>query len=245
VIAGLVLAAAAVAVLAGTLATARRPVGSVPDRDGYLKRWAPLHGDYEPAPASLAGRWLTLAYRVARPLAVRGVSPAALTAWGVLVSAAVPVVAAPGGRWPLAAVAVVVLAGLLDNLDGAVAILSERTSRWGYVLDSLADRLSDAAYLVPLWLLGAPGPACVAGGSLMVLQEYARARAGNAGMGEIGVVTVWERPTRVILTAFLLLGCGLLPGHADLLATLGAAAWIALGATGLTQLLLAVHHRLG
>jgi phosphatidylglycerophosphate synthase len=244
VVAGLALAAAAVAVLVLTVVTARRPVEQVPDLAGYLKRWAPLHGDYEPAPASLAGRWLTVAYVLARPLAARGVSPDALTAWGVLASAAVAVLAAPGGRWPLAAVAVVVLAGLLDNLDGAVAILTGRTTRWGFVLDSLADRLSDAAYLLPLWFLGAPGPACVAGGSLMVLQEYTRARAGNAGMGEIAVVTVWERPTRVILTAFLLLACGLLPTHAAALATLGAATWIALGTVGLAQILTAVHRRL-
>ncbi|HEV7653200.1 MAG TPA: CDP-alcohol phosphatidyltransferase family protein [Mycobacteriales bacterium] len=224
--------------------TARRPAEPVPDLRGYLARWAPLHGGYEPAPSSLAGRWLTLAYTLARPLAARGVSPDVLTAWGVLVSALVAAVAAPGGRWPLAAIGIAVAAGLLDNLDGAVAILSGKTSRWGYVLDSLADRLSDAAYLLPLWFLGAPGPACVIGGSLMVLQEYARARAGNAGMGEVGVVTVWERPTRVILTAFLLLGCGLVVGHADLIATLGAAAWIGLGVIGLTQLLVVVHRRL-
>jgi phosphatidylglycerophosphate synthase len=243
-VAGLVLAAAAVGLLALTAVTARRPVQPVPNLPGYLARWAPLHGGYEPPPASLARRWLTVAYTVARPLAAGGVSPDALTAWGLLVSAAVPVVAAPGGRWPLAAVPIVVLAGLLDNLDGAVAILTGRTTRWGFVLDSLADRLSDAAYLLPLWFLGAPGPVCVAGGSLMVLQEYARARAGNAGMGEIAVVTVWERPTRVILTAFLLLACGLFPSDAALLATLGAAAWTALGAIGLTQLLVAIHHRL-
>lgn len=241
---GAAFAVATVAVLVLTVATAHRPTAPVPDLAGYLKRWAPLHGDYEPAPASVAGRWLTLAYTVARPLAARGVSPDALTGWGVLVSAAVAAVAAPGGRWPLVAIAVVVVAGLLDNLDGAVAILSGRTSRWGYVLDSLADRLSDGAYLLALWLLGAPGTVCVAGGSLMVLQEYARARAGNAGMGEIGVVTVWERPTRVIVTAFGFLGCGLLPGHTDLIATLGAVAWIALGVVGLTQLLVAVHRRL-
>jgi CDP-diacylglycerol--glycerol-3-phosphate 3-phosphatidyltransferase len=78
----------------------------------------------------------------------------------------------------------------------------------------------------------------------MVLQEYTRARAGNAGMGEIAVVTVWERPTRVILTAFLLLACGLLPTHAVALATLGAATWIALGTVGLAQILTAVHRRL-
>lgn len=82
----------------------------------------------------------------------------------MLVSVAVAAIAAAGGRWPLAAVAVAVAAGLLDNLDGAVAILAGRTSRWGFVLDSLADRLSDAAYVAALWLLGAPGPLCVAGG---------------------------------------------------------------------------------
>lgn len=242
--AGLVLAAVAAAVLAFTAATARRPADPVPDLDGYLKRWAPLHGDYEPAPGGLARWWLGLAYRVARPLAVRGVSPDALTTWGVLAAAAVAVVAEPGGRWPLAAVAIVVASGLLDNLDGAVAILSGRTTRWGFVLDSLADRLSDGAYLLPLWFLGAPGPLCVAGGALMGLQEYARARAGNAGMGEVGVVTVWERPTRVIITAGLLLGSGLLVGRADLIATVGATAWIGLGLIGLTQLLLVVHRRL-
>jgi phosphatidylglycerophosphate synthase len=244
VVTGASFAGVGVAVLVLTVVTARRPVTPVPDLGGYLARWAPLHGDYEPAPASLAGRWLTLAYLLARPLAARGVSPDALTAWGVLVSAAVPALAAPGGRWPLVAVAVVVVAGLLDNLDGAVAILSGRTTRWGYVLDSLADRLSDAAYLVPLFLLGAPGPVCVAGGGLMLLQEYARARAGNAGMGEVGVVTVWERPTRVILTAGLLLGSGLLVSRADLIATWGAVAWIGLGAVGLTQLLVVIYRRL-
>ena len=238
------LAAVGVVLLVLTVLTARRPVEPVPDLAGYLARWAPLHGGYAPARSDLAGRWLSLAYRLARPLATRGVSPGVLTAWGVLVSAAVAVVAAPGGRWPLVAVPIVVLAGLLDNLDGAVAVLSGRTTRWGFVLDSLADRLSDAAYLLALWFLGAPGPVCVAGGSLMMLQEYARARAGNAGMGEVGVVTLWERPTRVILTAFLLLGCGVLAARADLLATLGAGAWIALGAAGLTQLLVVIHRRL-
>ncbi len=240
----LVLAAAAVAVLVVTAVSARRPVEPLPDRADYLRRWAPLHGGYEPAAGSLAGRWLSIAYAAARPLAARGVSPNALTAWGVLVSAAAAVVASPGGRWPLAAAGLVVVAGLLDNLDGAVAILTRHTSRWGFVLDSLADRLSDAAYLVSLWLLGAPGPVCVAGGGLMGLQEYARARAGNAGMGEVGVITVWERPTRVILTAGLLLGSGLLPGSADLIVTAGAAAWVGLGAIGLTQLLVVIRRAL-
>jgi phosphatidylglycerophosphate synthase len=221
-----------------------RDSGPVPDFPGYLKLWAPLHGGYLPPDRSITARWLRLAYAAARPLARRGVRPDAVTVAGVLVSFAVPLAAWPGGRWPLLAVGVVVLAGLLDNLDGAVAILTGRTSRWGYVLDSLADRLSDAAYLLPLWLLGAPGPLCVAGGGLMLLQEYARARAGNAGMGEIGVVTVWERPTRVILTAFLLLGCAVVPSWTTEIALGGSVAWIAFGLIGLAQLLRVVRRTL-
>ena len=240
----LLLAAATAVLLVLTVATGRRPSEPVPGLAEYLRRWAPLHGGYQPRPGSLAGRWLSLAYAAARPLAARGVAPDLLTAWGVLVSAAVAAIASAGGRWPLAAVAVVVVAGLLDNLDGAVAILTGRTSRWGFVLDSVADRLSDAAYLVALWVLGAPGPLCVIGGGLMGLQEYARARAGNAGMGEVGVITVWERPTRVILTAGLLLGAGLLPGSADLVVTGGAVAWVVLGLVGLSQLLVVIRRRL-
>jgi phosphatidylglycerophosphate synthase len=244
VLTALLLAVATAILLVLTIATARRPLAPVPGLDDYLRRWAPLHGGYEPRSGSVAGRWLSLAYVAARPLAVRGVTPGVLTAWGVLVSAAVAAIASAGGRWPLAAAVVVVVAGLLDNLDGAVAILTGRTSRWGFVLDSLADRLSDTAYLVALWVLGAPGPLCVVGGGLMGLQEYARARAGNAGMGEVGVVTVWERPTRVVLTAGLLLGAGLRPDSAELIATAGAAAWVVLGLVGLAQLLLVVHRLL-
>ena len=52
-------------------------------------------------------------------------------------------------------------------------------------------------------------------------------------------------PTRVVVTALALLACGLFPARADLVAGLGAVAWIVLGAVGLTQLLLVVHRRLG
>jgi phosphatidylglycerophosphate synthase len=207
----------------------------VPDLAGYLKRWAPLHGDYEPAPASVAGRWLTLAYTVARPLAARGVSPDALTGWGVLVSAAVAAIAAPGGRWPLAAIAVVVVAGLLDNLDGAVAILSGRTSRWGFVLDSLADRASDGLQLIALRAAGAPAKLTVAAGVGATALEYARARAAAAGFSDIGTITVGERPVRVAAAAAALIGAGVFPYAARLFATMAVGGIAAAGAVGTRQ----------
>ena len=55
VLTGLVLAVATVAVLVLTVVTARPPAEPVPDLAGYLKRWAPLHGDYEPAPGAWPG----------------------------------------------------------------------------------------------------------------------------------------------------------------------------------------------
>jgi CDP-diacylglycerol--glycerol-3-phosphate 3-phosphatidyltransferase len=109
------------------------------------------------------------------------------------------------------------------------------------VLDSVVDRVSDALYLVALWVVGAPGWLCVVGGALMGLQEYTRARAGNAGMSEIGVVTIWERPTRVIVTAMFLLGAGLYAASAQQWATAGAAAWATLGVVGLAQLVVVVR----
>jgi len=60
-------------------------------------------------------------------------------------------------------------------------------------------------------------------------------------MTEVGVVTVWERPTRVIVTAAFLGAAGAL---GDLWALLGAAAWVGLGVVGLAQLLTVVRRRL-
>ena len=71
--------------------------------------------------------------------------------------------------------------------------------------------------------------------------EAARARAGASGMSEVGVVTVWERPTRVIVTATFLGSAALLD---DPWPTLGAAAWVGLGVVGLAQLLVVVRRRL-
>ena len=211
-------------------------------RDGYLDRWAELHGGYDPRASPWARGWLGLTYACARP--VRAVPPDVLTGVGVLVTAGLLPLSAAGGRWPLLAVLVVVLSGLLDNVDGCVAVVTGRESRWGYVLDSLADRVCDALYLVALWLLGAPAGVCVGAGALTWWQEYARARAGNAGMGEIGVATVWERPSRVIVTAFALAAAGGWPASADRLAAVGAWVSVALAVVAVAQLLVAVRRTL-
>jgi phosphatidylglycerophosphate synthase len=215
------------------------------DRAEYFRRWAALHGGYDPTGTAVTGRWLALVHRLGAPLARRRVSPSLLTALGVLVSVAVPLVCLAGGRWVLLAVPVVVVGGVLDNLDGAVAVMTGRTSRFGYVLDSTADRVSDAAYALALWPLGAPVWLCALAAALAWLPEYVRARAAAGGMTDLEILTVWERPTRVILTAMLLLGAAILPGPANVIASVGTIAWSTFGAIAVIQLLVTTRRRLG
>ncbi|MGN6246169.1 MAG: CDP-alcohol phosphatidyltransferase family protein [Motilibacteraceae bacterium] len=217
---------------------------AVPDRDTYFTSWSALHGGYDPRGSRLVGPWLSLTYLAARPFAALRVPPDVVTLLGLLVSGAVAALAPLGGRWLLLAALVTVLSGFTDNLDGAVAVLTDRATRWGYVLDSVVDRVSDGLYLLALWLVGAPAGVCVGAGAVMVLQEYARARAGAAGMAEVGVVTVWERPSRIIVTAMFLVGAGIYDSASENWATAGALAWLTLGVVGLAQLLVVVRRRL-
>jgi phosphatidylglycerophosphate synthase len=215
---------------------------TVPSCEEYLDRWSGLHGDA--AASGLLGWWLRLTYRAAVPLVRTGAGPDAVTVAGLLVALAALVPAASGARWPLAAAALVAVSGLLDNLDGAVAVLARRTTRWGFVLDSLCDRIADAAYAAALLAAGAPAGLAVAGGGVAWLHEYARARAAVAGMPDIGVVTISERPTRVLVTALFLVGAAVYPSASGRWAAAGASALTTLGGVGLVQLLLVVHRRL-
>jgi phosphatidylglycerophosphate synthase len=219
--------------------------GRVMTRDEYFAQWAELHGGYNPASGGRIVRWwLTMVHAIAKPLVALRVSPDAITVFGGLLAGVVAGLAWLGGRWVLLAVVVVALSGIVDNLDGAVAVMRSRTTAFGYVLDSVVDRVADLLYVVALFVVGAPAWVCVVGGSLMFLQEYARARAAAGGMAEVGVVTVWERPTRVIVTAMFLLGAGLYVTAAADWATGGAAVWVVLGVVGCTQLLVTIRRTL-
>jgi phosphatidylglycerophosphate synthase len=204
-------------------------------REDYLAAWSRWHGGAGTDGVLVRG-WLSLAYALARP-AVR-LSPLAATALGLVAAAAAVLPARAGGPWLLAAGALVGLSGLLDSLDGALAIATGRASRRGFVLDSVVDRLTEVAYSGALWAAGAPGWLAVAFGALCWLPDYLRARAGQAGVAETGALSVWERPTRVILTGLTLVGAGVLAAvHAErAVVTGGAAVGTALGAVGVVQL---------
>ena len=187
------------------------------------------------------GWWLRGVHVLAAPLARAGVPPALLTVLGVLAAVAAVPLGAPA---PLAAALLVVAAGVLDSLDGAVAVLGERTSAWGAVLDAVCDRVGDAACAALLWVLGAPAAVVLVAVGSSQVQEYARARAQGAGMRDVGVVSVCERPVRLALAGTAALACAVRPPDREVLAALSAGAWAGLGLFALVQVLVAVRRDL-
>jgi CDP-diacylglycerol--glycerol-3-phosphate 3-phosphatidyltransferase len=105
----------------------------------------------------------------------------------------------------LAAGVVVLVAGLFDMLDGALARLTDHVSPFGGILDSTLDRLSEAAVLLALLAVfareGNVTMSLLVGvtlvGSLMV--SYIRARM--EGMGIACRAGFFTRPERVVVLA--------------------------------------------
>lgn len=149
-----------------------------------------------------------LATRLLHPLAAVlagwGVPPNALTLAGCLLTAGVGVLLAQG-RFSLGGV-LVVLTTLFDGLDGLVARISGRTSRFGAFLDSTLDRYAEAALLFGLLLYYVHRQRdvevillfVVLVGSFMV--SYTRARAEGLDIEcKEGVLTRFERLAILVL----------------------------------------------
>ncbi len=216
----------------------------MPGRAEYLRRWSLLHGG---APATgLVRAWLSGVHVLAVPLAAARVPPAAVTVAGTALAAAaawLALAAGPGGAAATAVALAVAAGGVLDNLDGAVAVLRGRTSDRGALLDACCDRVGDAACALVLLGCGAPAWLAALAGALAQLQEYVRARAQGLGVADVGVVSVAERPVRIAVAAGCAAATAIAPGQAPW-ALLGAGAWSALGAVGLVQVAVALGRRL-
>jgi CDP-diacylglycerol--glycerol-3-phosphate 3-phosphatidyltransferase len=240
----IVLLATGVVLVVVSLVTARRPEEPVPDFEGYLDRWSGLHGGYDPRGSFWLRGWLEMTFWIGRPLAKVGVLPDMLTIWSIWLACAVFPPALAGGRWQILAGWILVVSGLGDTLDGCVAALTNRATRFGYVLDSLVDRVNDVVYLVAVWAVGGSEVLAIAAGVLLFLQEYTRARAGNAGLDEVGVVTIGERATRVILTSASIHFGGVFLGREELVANIGLVALVVVGVISLGQVIVYVRRRL-
>ncbi|PKB78970.1 MAG: hypothetical protein BZY88_15745 [SAR202 cluster bacterium Io17-Chloro-G9] len=146
-----------------------------------------------------------------------GLTPNGITILGFLVT----VVSAylVGSGWLLAGGIVFLVGGGLDLMDGALARLTNRVSPFGALLDSVVDRLSEAALFVGLTVYALRADIgedrqfffiTVLVLALIFSQGVSYLRARGEGLGVFTRAGLMTRPERVVL-----LGAGLLAGQIE------------------------------
>lgn len=171
---------------------------NVISRDQFEARWSQLHGGAEIK--GVVSIWLKISFRIAQFFSRLHLTPNALTFLGLISAIAVAL-----SDKPLFALVLLTASLFFDGVDGSLAIVQSRESTWGSVLDSIADRLSEALWLYAGWRFGIPAWMAISMWALAATQEYARARSASLGFSEVGVVTITERPVRAIYVAFILI----------------------------------------
>ncbi len=169
--------------------------------------------------SNLQKRYYVLAGKIALPLVKAGVSPNHITVVGMLLSFVSGMLFATGSIF--LGGFVLWLSAIMDPIDGTVARLSGKASRFGALFDSTLDRYSEFFVFFGLmyyfnsgWMFIMVMLALM--GSIMV--SYVKARA--EGLGQKEVRGLMQRPERIIL---LLTGAILntpinsvfFPGYAD------------------------------
>ncbi|NLJ53503.1 MAG: CDP-alcohol phosphatidyltransferase family protein [Intrasporangiaceae bacterium] len=151
---------------------------------------------------------------IARLLTGMGISPDVVTTIGTLGVCVGALAFYPRGEF-LVGTLVITAFVFFDTLDGIMARMNSRSTRWGAFLDSTLDRIADAAIFSGLvlwyagngdnWLMAGLALACLILGMVV---SYARARAEGLGMtANVGIAERAERLVLVLVaTGFVGLG---------------------------------------
>jgi phosphatidylglycerophosphate synthase len=161
-------------------------------KDEFFSIWSRLHGN-----ANISGivkGWLSISYAIVKPLSKARVTPNILTLlglfFGLLLYASAETFWAP---------ALLVLSLICDGIDGSLAIVTNKYTKWGTVLDSTVDRLTEIFWVLALYKIGADLKLLIVVLLAASVQEYIRARAAGLGVSEVGIITFAERPVRASL----------------------------------------------
>jgi len=157
--------------------------------DRFVLRWIKCHLSARVTPLLSRYVWI-------RPWMVTVFSAGAGLAAGVLFAMG----------WPLPAGVVGAVSQVLDGVDGQLARLTGRETRYGAFLDSVLDRYADGAMVMGiivyaakaspaafLWLVLSVGALALFGSNLV---SYAKARADGLGIS-LGKPTLASKGTRV------------------------------------------------
>jgi archaetidylinositol phosphate synthase len=203
------------------------------DKNEFFTTWSNLHGG-----AKIEGivkTWLQISYANAKFLSKLRVTPNLLTFAGLFFAIAL---------WQFAnswtAALFLVLSLFFDGIDGSLAILQKKTSKFGAFTDSFVDRISEVFWALALYKLGAPASLVFVALLATYIQEYLRARAGGLGHEEVGIVTICERPVRASLIFIAIIAnlAGL-----DFVTAI-AIIWVAMQFIALSQLTGSLYKRL-
>jgi phosphatidylglycerophosphate synthase len=158
-------------------------------KDEFFLAWSKLHGDAKVS--GIVKGWLSISFPVSKALAKIRVTPNALTILGLVFG--ILLYMNSSAIWaPL----ILVISLICDGVDGSLAIITRQSSKWGALLDSVVDRVTEVFWILTLYSLGVDSKILITVLILASTQEYLRARAGGVGLKQVGVVTVAERPVR-------------------------------------------------
>jgi CDP-diacylglycerol--glycerol-3-phosphate 3-phosphatidyltransferase len=155
----------------------------------FFAKWSALHGSAEIK--GIVKAWLKISYGSAKFMTALRITPNLLTLLGIVF--AIAMAANPLAVWTIP---LLVLSLYADGIDGSVAIYQNRATHFGAILDSVADRISEALWFYVAYRIGAPAWLVLITYVIASTQEYARARLGGLGIKDVGVVTPAERPVR-------------------------------------------------
>jgi len=168
----------------------------------FFAKWSKLHGD-----ATISGivkGWLRISFILVKPIAKLKITPNMLSAFGLFFG--VLLFFNAENNW---AILLLITSLICDGVDGSLAIVTNKESKWGAAVDSIFDRLTEVFWALTFIAIGANQNVVMAAVLLAAVQEYLRARAAGLGLAEVGVVTIAERPVRAAILFVALVAAAL------------------------------------
>lgn len=164
----------------------------------FFDTWSQLHGNAKVT--GIVKAWLIISFVIVKPLAKLKITPNMLTFLGLIFGIALYL----NVQSPWVAV-LLVLSLTCDGIDGSLAIFTAKFSRFGAMLDSIIDRITEFFWIASLYKIGADIKILLFIIVIAAVQEYIRARASGLGMSQVGIITLAERPVRASFVFILLI----------------------------------------
>lgn len=133
---------------------------------------------------------------IGRALARAGVKADHITYIGLAVAALAPVAAWLRAIWALPVI--IIISGVMDVIDGAVARASGTARPFGSFIDSMSDRVEDFLYFLALAIAGINALIALAAAAFSLMVSYARSKGELLGVKMEGVGLL-ERSERVLV----------------------------------------------